>query len=177
MSSNVFPLTPNQFRNFATKAVLGYIKNQFSHFFVKEEIEDIISEVVLRMWRGKEAFNAEKGSLATWVGTIAMNTVRTAAMAKGNRSVISDRFENGEIPDNCRYGTYRGDEFNADREMMYDEFLEGFFSKLKSERDKRFLVWQIEGLDAEEIAEREGITVNNVYMVIFHLRKRLLKAS
>ena len=54
---------------------------------------------------------------------------------------------------------------------------ESLRSRLKSERDRRFLDWQIDGLDAKEMARREGIPVENVHMVLFHMRQRLGRAA
>ena len=177
MTENRIPINPTQFRNQATKAVLGYIRKQYSKFFSEEEMEEMISEVVLRMWRARDSYDSGKGTLSTWVGIIAKNVVRSAAEAKANRSSISGEFEDGEIQDNCTYSLYRSQDFAADRELLFEEMQERLFSKLKSDRYQRFLAWKIEGLDASEMAEREGITVEAVYMVLFHLKQRLLQAA
>ena len=98
-------------------------------------------------------------------------------MAKHNRADISLAFEEGDIQDNCPYSTYRGYEFGADKDILFEETQESLFDKLKSERDKLFLCWKIEGLDSKEMAERAGISVDAVYMVMFHLKQRLQSAA
>lgn len=177
MTENRIPIHPSQFRKHAAKAVLCYVKKQYSKFFSIEETEDMISDVVLRMWRARDSYDAEKGALSTWVGMIAKNVVRSAAEAKANRSPIAGEFEDGNIQDNCTYSLYRSGDFAADKELLFEEMQNRLFLKLKSERDQRFLVWKIEGLDAPEMADREGITVEAVYMVLFHLKQRLLQAA
>lgn len=173
MSDTTFPIKPCEFRAQAAKAVLGFVNKKFPKYFSVEEKEDIISDVVLRMWRAQDRFDESKGSISTWVGTIAKNVVRSAAAAKCCRADISNEFEDGEILDNCEYSNFRGNEFAADRDIMFEEFQEGIFGSLKSERDQRFLAWQIDGLDAKEMAEREGISIGNVYVVLHHMRQRL----
>lgn len=174
--ANNFPIKPEQFRAYAEKAVNGYIK-RFSKLFSPDDREDIISEVVMRMWRARDSFSTDKGAFSTWVGTIARNTVFSFAKSKKDREDISNDFEDGEILDNCEYSWYRSDEFAADRELLSEEFQEGLFGKLRSERDQRFLAWQIEGLEAKEMAKREGVSLENVYLILFHMRERLRRAA
>ena len=174
---NNFPIAPKMYRNIAQKAVIGYVRKQYPKYFSHEDMEDMVSEVTLRMWRAKDSFDAEKGDVFQWVWTIAKNVVRTQALAKHNRTDISLSFEDGDIQDNCPYSTYRGDEFGADKDILFDEMQECLFDKLKSDRDKLFLCWKIEGLDSKEMAERAGISVEAVYMVMFHLKQKLKDAA
>jgi len=172
-----FPIAPEEYRSVASKAVSNYVKKQYSKYFTNEDIEDMVSDVTLRMWRAKDSFDTEKGDVFQWVWTIAKNVVRTAALAKHNRTDISLAFEEGDIQDNCPYSKYRGYDFGADNEIIFEETQKSLFDKLKSERDKMFLSWKIEGLDSKEMAERAGISVDAVYMVMFHLKQRLQSAA
>ena len=174
---NNFPIAPKMYRNIAQKAVFGYVRKQYPKYFSHEDMEDMVSEVTLRMWRAKDSFDAEKGDVFQWVWSIAKNVVRTQALAKHNRTDISLSFEDGDIQDNCPYSTYRGDEFGADKDILFDEMQECLFDKLKSDRDKLFLCWKMEGLDSKEMAERAGISVEAVYMVMFHLKQKLKDAA
>ena len=174
---NSFPIASEKFRNVASKAVSSYVKIQYSKYFTNEDIEDMVSDVTLRMWRAKDSFDAEKGDIFQWVWAIAKNVVRTSALAKHNRADISLAFEEGDIQDNCPYSTYRGYEFGADKDILFEETQESLFDKLKSGRDKLFLCWKIEGLDSKEMAERAGISVEAVHMVMFHLKQRLQSAA
>lgn len=170
---NSFPIAPEKIRNVAQKAVYSYVKKQYSKYFSNEDIEDMVSDVTSRMWYAKDSFDSEKGEVYPWAWTIAKNVVKTSALAKHNRADISLAFEEGEIQDNCPYSTYRGYEYGADNDIIFEETREHLFDKLKSERDRLFLCWKIEGLDSKEMAERAGIPVETVYMVMFHLKKRL----
>lgn len=174
---NSFPIAPEKFRNVASKAVSSYVKKQYPKYFANDDIEDMVSDVTLRMWRAKDSFDAEKGDVFQWVWTIAKNVVRTSALAKHNRADISLAFEDGDIKDNCPYSTYRGYEFGADKDIIFEETQESLFDKMKSERDKLFLSWKIEGLEPEEMAERAGISTKAVYVVMHRLRKRVQPAA
>ena len=172
-----FPIAPEKFRNAAYKAVAGYVRKQYSKYFTVEDIEDMVSEVTMRMWRAKDSFDSEISDVSHWVWTIAKNVVKSTALAKHNRTEISNGFEDGEIQDNCPYSMYRGYDFGADKDLLYEEAQQCLFDKLQSDRDKMFLCWKLDGLDSKEMAERAGISVDAVYMIMFHLRQRLLPAS
>lgn len=174
---SIFPLQPSQYQDYATKAVRGYIRKRFPRFFTEQDTEDIISEVVLRMWRGHRSFDPGKGALSTWIGTIARNAVLSAAESKWHRLDVSGEFEDGEILDDCPYSTYRADEFPADGELLRDELETELFSRLRSDRDRRFLAWKILDLDASEMAEREGTSAANATLILFHMRQRLRRSA
>ena len=55
-------------------------------------------------------------------------------------------------------------------ELLCDDKLEYYLSELKSERDKRFLLYLADGLKSDEIAKREDIPVNQVYTITCRLR-------
>ena len=177
MSAESFPINPKQFRQQAAKAVLGYVRKKFPYFFSEEDKEDIISEVVLRMWRSRDSYDGSKGALSTWVGTIAENVVKSSAGIKNKRADISGEISEDKETEFYEQNTFRGYEFAADRDILLGELEDSLFNSLKSERDRRFLAWQIDGLDAEEMARREGITKNNAYLIIDHMRRRLLPAA
>ena len=177
MQESLIPIQPAQFMAYASKAVNAFIQKQYSTFFTIEDMEDIVAEVVARMWRARNSFNPAKGTFSTWVGTIARNAVKSAAESKWHRAEISVEFEDGDFLDNCTYSTFRSEEYAADGDLILEETQAELYARLKSERDRRFLAWQIEGLDAKEMASREGITVENVHMVLFHMRERLRKAA
>ena len=63
--------------------------------------------------------------------------------------------------------------YAADDELLCDDKVEYYLHELKSERERRFLLYLIDGLDYDEIAKRENITVSTVNMVVFRLRQRL----
>ena len=150
------------------KAVRGYVKNHFKGFFCEEDIEDMVSEVALRIYRAKESFNTDK-AVFPWVWTIAKNVVKDAAAAKSKYEAVTESLDDAL---NDIVGT-----MGVDWKLRQKDMLDGFLSKLTQERDKRLLRDLVDELDAKEIAEKEGMTVRQVYMAVFHLRCRLKKSA
>ena len=175
--TNTFPITPSKYRDFASKAVSCFVKKQYSKFFSVEDIEDMTSEVTLRMWRARDSFDPSKGDFFHWVWTIAKNVVLSSALSKHNREDISGSFEDGEVKDDTSYSIFRGFEFGADKEVLLEEAEASLFSKLRSERDRKLLRWKLEGFEPQEIAKMTGLSVPAVYVAFYHLRQRLSAAA
>jgi RNA polymerase sigma-70 factor (ECF subfamily) len=168
MGKNQTLLNPADFWPTATKAVASYIGKRYARVFSAQDIDDMIGDVVCKMWQARASFDPAKGQLFSWVWRIAQNTILDAVNARIKRLGISGDIEKVgggtyELP----VPTY------ADDLLICDNKLEYYLSELKSERDKRFLLYLADGLKSDEIARREGLTTKQVYMVVFHLRQRL----
>ena len=177
MSGDRLPIRPEQFRQYASAVVRAFVNKQFKKYFSEEETEDIVSEVELRMWRARDSYDPSKGAFSTWVGTITRNVVKSIARAKCCREDISCKLDENIVLDESVYGLYRSGEMSADGELIAEETYRTLISVLDSERDRRFLDWLIEGLNASEMAEREGISVNNVHLVLCRMKRRLPQAA
>ena len=162
-------IQPNEFRTVAAKAVRSYVKTKFNGLFSYDEVEDLVSDVVLRMWSGRDSFDPEKGKEFSWIWTIAKNVVKDAAFAKNKRTPISGDMDETAI---YKMETMVGMD-EADKELLQNEFADDLLGRLRMERDKRLLLYLMQDMEYEEIAEREGISVKAVYMAVFHLRQRL----
>ena len=173
MSVERLPIRPEQFRQYASAVVRTFVNKQFPKYFSAEETDDIVSDVVLRMWRARNSYDPAKGAFSTWVGTITRNVVKSAAGAKRCREDISCKLGEDIVLDESVYGLYRSGEMSADGELIAEETHRTLVSGLGSERDRRFLEWQIEGLNAAEMARNEGISVANVHLVICRMKRRL----
>ena len=162
-------IQPKDFWTTAAKAVKAHANKKFAGFFQEADVEDIVAEVVTKMWRARGRFDPDRGSEFGWVWTIAKNAVRDAAIAKRNRDLIDGRWSDSVdekadslVDDNC-----------ADLELLQDELVESLYEGLRQERDKRILLYLAQDFDYEEIAEREGLTMRATYMAVYHLRRRL----
>lgn len=162
-------IQPKDYWTMAAKAVKAYANKQFAGFFQEADVEDIVAEVVTKMWRARGRFNPDRGSEFGWVWTIAKNAVRDAAIAKRNRKDIGGGWN--DSVDEKADGMEAED--LADRQLLMDEMVESMYDHLRQERDKRILLYLADGLDYEEIAEREGMTMRVTYMAVYHLRRRL----
>lgn len=169
MEMNNLQILPKDYRTVAAKAVKSYVKTHFNGLFSAEDIEDLVSDVVLRMWGAKDSFDPAKGKEFSWIWTIAKNVVKDAAEACHKRTSISGDMDETAI---YKMETMVGTD-DADKELLQDEFAEDLLGRLRLERDKRLLLYLMEDMEFEEMAKREGISVHAVYMAVFHLRQRL----
>ena len=177
MSVERLPIRPEQFRQYASAVVRAFVNKQFPKYFSVEETDDIVSDVVLRMWRARDSYDPAKGAFSTWVGTITRNVVKSAARAKCCREDISCKLSEDIVIDDSVYGLFRSGEMSTDGELIAEETYMTLISVLDSKRDRRFLDWLIEGLNASEMAEREGISVKNVHLVLCRMKRRLPQAA
>ena len=97
MENSNLPIRDKDYRTLAAKAVHGFVNKKFSGFFSEEEVEDLVSEVVMKMWKGRNAFDPSKGKVFTWVWTIAKNVVLDEAVREANRKSVREDKEDEEI--------------------------------------------------------------------------------
>ena len=154
----------------ASGAVKSIIKERYNGVFTKEDIEDIISLVVTKMWAARDSFDPAKGKLFSWVWRIARNVILDTVNEIIRKSAVSGDIEKVSVE------VYRlpfaG---KADDELVCNDTLEAFHASLVIARDKRILFYLLEGLGNDEIAKREGISPNAAGLAVFHLRKKLDK--
>ena len=177
MTQTLFPLDFADFYSYAGRTVRGYANKCFRNYFPQAEIEDMVSEVVEKMLCARDRFDPAKGTLFAWVWPIAKNTVKTHAQ---HRKVRSDLLFDNDGPDRDHLLdsiAADGDAAYADLALLYEELETDLFSRLSSERDRRFLSWKISGMGAEEMALRSGVSVNNVYVILSRIREKLHRAA
>ena len=162
-------IDPKDYWTTATKAVMSYVSKKFAGFFTEADKQDIVADVVTRMWRAQESYDPTKGEEFTWIWTIAKNAVNDAANDKRKRENIGGCWDD-DADEQAK--EMLGDD-SADSELLRDEFVEELHDRLRQERDKRILLYLAQDLDYEEIAEREGLTKQAAYMAVFHVRQRL----
>lgn len=168
---NMFKIQEQDYLTMAAKAVRSYVSRKFNGFFSENDLEDLTSEVAMRMWAGRASFDPEKGKEFTWVWTIAKNVVKDAATAKSNRANIGAAWSD----DVEKAAERMVSDDRADGELLRDEFVEDLYGRLRQERDRRLLLYLAQDMEYEEIARHEGLTLRATYMAIFHLRQRLDK--
>ena len=166
MSRLSSPIDSCEIINCATKAVQCYVNCFFKGFFSAVEVEDLISLVIEKMLNALDKYDPEKGKLSTWASTIAKNTVNSEA---GKKKVRNSFIEST--------GLSMGESCYADQDLECQDLKREFFLKCRNSRDQRILQWKIDGMEPEEMAQREGITLNSVYIILCHLRKRQRTAA
>ena len=155
-----------ELRPMATKAVVSYIGKCFAGRFTQEDIEDIVSDVVMKAWDKRGSYDPAKGQLFSWIWKIGRNTVLDAVAAKERRRGIMV-----DIDDFSARAILSAE--HTDDYLICDDIETGFLERLKNERDRRIYDYLQLGLDNKEIAKREGITENAASIAIHRLRKRL----
>ena len=157
----------------ANKVVRGFINKSFPRFFSEEDICDLVQDTLVRMWERRDSYDPERGTTFAWAWTIAKNKVLDAATAKARRKGVFTTFDDGEIPTDCTpYMSDEGDNA-ADRELLYNDFVDTLYDSLKSDRDRVLFVSMMDEEEPKETAKRLGIPVSAVYMARHHLRERL----
>ena len=166
-------IDPKEYRSAAAKAVRSIVSSKFAGFFPEAELEDIVSDVVTRMWNSRASFDPTKGKEFTWIWTIAKNVVNDAVMAKHRRENIGGSWSE-EVEEAAKRMTA---DDRTDGELLRTEFVENLYGQLRQERDRRLLLYLAQDMEYEEIARREGLTLPATYMAIFHMRQRLGPAA
>ncbi len=115
------------FWTMAAKAVKAYANKKFAGFFQEADVEDIVAEVVTKMWRARGRFDLDRGTEFGWVWTIAKNAVNDAAMAKHKRENIGGCWDDSVAEE--AEGLVGDD--RADRELLQDELVESLYDHLR----------------------------------------------
>ena len=74
MITNPLPIDIKDYRTQAAKAVRSYVNSHFGGFFSEDDIQDIISEVVKRMWKARDTFDPSR-KFFSWLWKISQNAV------------------------------------------------------------------------------------------------------
>ena len=165
MINYTLPIKPSELTSLVTKLVAKFVNTCFKNLFNESDIEDLTGEAICKMLASSGSFNPDKGTFYAWAWKVSHNVVLDAVANK------KKRFGTISIKDSGWDSTLSDD--GADDEANVDSLMDNFLGKLKSSRDRRILLHLADGLDAEEIARREGMTLRAVYMAVYHIRKRL----
>jgi len=159
MNQTSLPIAYSEYHNFATDMVKMAVYKYCDKCFSEAEVEDIAGDVVLKMCENGDKYNPDKGNAGQWVWTMAKNTVITAAKSKRARTgVIKDPGDNDLniiADDNTSRPDWKV------RESDYNRHL---YESLPKGRARQFFFWILEGLDADEISKRSGLSKNVVYV-------------
>ena len=170
-----FPILPNDYLSVATGSVTKFINRYFNGYFDEEETKDLVQDVSERLWSSRDRYDSEKGTLDGWVWKITRNVIYSAAANKKRAYEFNNKVQEGNMDDNTPLWLTNRFVSSPEEELLGEELLERAYDSLSSERDRRFLAWKLDNLEAEEMARAEGISVANVYTILHRLKKRLEK--
>lgn len=132
------------FRQYRNK-IAGYVS---SKIYSRTEVEDIVSEIFLKICKNIGSYDPEKASLSTWIYTITRNTVydRLKAMRDHPTFELAENTPSSE---------------NVEERILTEEMLCRLASALEklpqNERDIIILLYS-EKLDRKTVAESFGMT-------------------
>lgn len=170
MKQTSLPIAYSEYHNYATRMVKMAVCKYCDKCFSQAEIEDIAGAVVVKMCENGDKFNPDKGNAGQWVWTIAKHTVFTAAKSKLVRTGVVKESGDGYL--NVVAGDNSSRPDWVVRESDYHKHL---YESLPTERERKFFIWILEGLDADEISKRSGLSKNVVYVTkhktLSHIKK------
>ena len=128
----------------------------------KDDQDDLIQEITLRIWQSIEKFN-DQYKWSTWIYKIALNTsisfYRKSKTRKGKTVKIDQIIETPHHTD---------DLFDNEDILL----LRGFIRELK-EIDRALILLYLDGLSSKEIAEIMATSQTNVTSKISRIKKKL----
>ena len=147
--------------------VSKFVEEKYDYMFSWQDIEDIAGEAMLRACRSWHKFDAEKGPLGAWVKKICRRTVLDWVDYVSKRKDINgDMYPVGgkndeeiDIDEAGGFMTYRGDEYETDRGLMYSEFeakVREVINKTLTDKEKELEEHIEQELKPREIAELTG---------------------
>jgi len=148
------------------------LMRKFGKRFTTLSVEDLFDETVCRAISGIARFDSRKASLKTWVSRIAWYYLLDWDAHETKCPELIDSFiqedeEGNEIVAPMIEG-YRGDEFEADRELRTAESIaeiNGALDKLNESR-KQAVHLAGQGFNPKEIALMTGWNANKVYILL-----------
>ena len=171
-------INEKDYRSLAEKAVCAYTHNVFFGFFSENDLNDLISDVVTRMWVKREQYDESLGTVSAWVGKIAKNMVLdTVNSEKRRRSLFSgvslvERVN--EDGDPMGLVPVASDETDSQVIAQDTARLRGSF--VKGDKQRRLFKGLAVGLDSVGLAEIEGVMPTKIYMPVSRLRSDLRKS-
>ena len=167
-------INEKDYRPLAERAVLAFTRKVFAGFFSKDDIDDLISEVVLRMWTKRERYDENRGAVSTWVNKIARNIVLDAAKReKRSRSLFSSATLEEGLDDDNVVGIVPVASDETDAQAIAHDTERALRASVSNGRDGRLLNGLILGYNAAELAAAENVGTPVIHTAVCRLRGRL----
>ncbi len=150
------------------KANKQSVKN-IIRLITKQENEDLEQEVFIKLWKNKDRYE-ERGSLKSWINTIAKNTSKDylkSSSFKQTQASVSDDVVMNSIKD-CKK-TPEDRASAGERQQRIINAIEGLKPKLK----ETIMLCEIHGYTYEEAAKRLKCPIGTVKSRIYNAKKEL----
>ena len=150
------------------KANKNNIKNIIK-LITKSENEDIEQEVYIKLWKNADKYE-ERGSLKSWIGTIAKNTSKDylkSAVVKYENDSTSDDFVLTSIQD--KKTTPEGNILASERQQRIIKAIDSLKPKLR----ETIMLCEIYGYTYEDAAKKLNCPLGTVKSRIYNAKKEL----
>jgi len=125
-----------------------------NHFYTKEEAEEIVQEIFVKLWLKKHSLQLDK-NFEAYLFTIAKNHILNDLRKKLNQKASMEEYHLRKT----QAQNY------VDEEVMYNELENQVYdaiNRLPEKRQEIFILSRIEGLSNKEIAEKLNISIKTV---------------
>jgi RNA polymerase sigma-70 factor, ECF subfamily len=134
------------------------------------QVDDLLQECFIVAWRRRGEYDAKRAAVSSWLYGIAVNLCRTHRRSRRRWWVLSDRLRAeplsstpAEAPDAA---AERGQAVR-----LVTEAMEG----LPAKQREVLALFELEGLEGEQIAALVGVPVGTVWTRLHHARKTFEK--
>ncbi len=135
----------------------------------KQENEDIEQEVYIKLWKNSEKYE-ERGSLKSWVNTVAKNTSKDylkSAKVKYEQNSTSDEYTLSVIKDKKK--NPEDSLITTERQQRIINAIEGLKPKLK----ETIMLCEIYGYTYEEASKKLNCPIGTIKSRIYNAKKEL----
>lgn len=148
-----FEIVMEQYRGLVYKIANGYSTN-------REDLNDLIQEIALQMWRSFDSYNPEF-KLSTWIYRIALNT----AISFLRKNTTRDKYVVGS-----EYVVLEDHAASEDgkRDLEINKILQRL-----GKFDRALMILHLDGRDHQEISKILNISASNVGTKISRIKQQL----
>ncbi len=135
----------------------------------RSENEDLEQEVYIKLWKNADKYE-ERGSLKSWIGTIAKNTSKDylkSAVVRYENDSTSDEYVVTSIKD--KKATPEDNVVALERRKKIIKAIDGLKPKLK----ETIMLCEIQGFTYEEAAKKLKCPIGTVKSRIYNAKKEL----
>ena len=136
-----------------------------------EDREDAVQDVFIAVYRSLASFRGE-AQLSTWIYRIAARHVNRLASRRRMREMLSHLLWRELKHQPVIVDSYDGVERSSELEL-----LDSLLQKLSPKKRTALVLFEIEGLPVEEVAQIVGCPVNTVWSRLHHARAELGKLA
>ena len=139
----------------------------------KQENEDIEQEVYIKLWKNSEKYE-ERGSLKSWVNTVAKNASKDylkSASVRYEQNSTSDEYTLTSIKDKKK--NPEDNLITSERQKRIINAIEGLKPKLK----ETIMLCEIYGYTYEEASKKLNCPIGTIKSRVYNAKKELAEVS